>query len=848
LKSKLSPAVLLALLAIFALLAYVFSTSSTESDLSSALSQAENPELTSPERTPLEQADSTLNRTQAESSLEESSELTPANASALANSDQPILSGQILDESGNGIGHAWVATQQEALPVWADEFGFYSIPLSNEIDRWHPQSILAWAPDFELNYLYLTEAGPGDLTLKAGAPFGVKVLRAEDDLPIEGATGKIYMRGLNDQTLGPPNRYPWMETPIEVIPSDAEGLLQVPGISFGQLHITAAGYQEFSMQVHSTPHQLVAKLWPATQLDVRLVLPDGSPLAAAEVSFDPSFEVIHTDADGWMTVPALAVHGYSSLTVSWEDKGFVYANYYRGPSKPRLEHGTETVVPYREIVGTLTINGDAEPRDYELTTCGLMWNAGDRAMPDPDKYPDLVPWISPQEDGSFAIQQGWQGLTTQIFVRRKSDQVIVLKEKLAGDGPYELSLNLDQGNFATFQIHAEPAEALEAMKLWLIPRRVPGQTEKLPALKLEDGSAQIRLLAGTWSLKLYGDGFENTPSLGRLVMPEEDHIFTYELGPMRKVSGRLTAAGKPMTAVSLDFYQPGGYFPDRRRGAPKMDGRAQYAGFVIRKRIATDGNWDLGWIPDVQMEAQLETDDRWLGRGKAFHFDLPPGNDFFDFKLPVATIQFSFEGAAPPAPKDVHIWAYELPEFGGEGIDFQSVYDSSFPDLSHGPVEQTVSPGRYKLFLDDAKLLLTPGEILIREGEYVPITVRVESAGEVLAIWETEDGAWGGKVIVEAIAGAEQTSTPRRLIAKEHNARKGGFANAYSVTPGKWKFILQGPVAELERRMRSPTGVYYGEKGDSWETIVEVQAGKRTVVVVGLDADGEVTLRPEIRD
>jgi len=419
---------------------------------------------------------------------------------------------------------------------------------------------------------------------------------------------------------------------------------------------------------------------------------------------------------------------------------------------------------------------------------------------------------------------------------------------LEGDGPYSLALDLDQGKLATFKINAEPAEALEAMQLWLVPRWVPGHSAKLPALKLQQGRAQIKLLPGTWSLKLTGEDFENTPSLGRFVMPEEEHTFTYDLGPMRKVSGRLTAAGKAMSAVSLDFYQPGGYVPDRRRGAPDMDGRTQFAGFLIRKRIAADGNWDIGWIPDSLMEAKLETENRWLGRGQTFHFDLPPGQDYFDLKLPVATLKFTFEGYVPPSPKDVNIWHYELERFGGEGVDFQSVYDNSFPDLSHGPVEQTVSPGRYVIFLEDPKLLLTPSEVVIREGEYKPITVRVDSAGEVLAVWETERGAWGGKVFVEAISESDNSPAPRSLIAREYNARKGGFANSYSVTQGKWKFRLLGPVAELEHRNLRPTGVYYGKEGDSWETEVAVQAGKRTVVVVGLDADGKVTLRPEIRD
>jgi hypothetical protein len=848
LKSKLSPAVLFALLAILALLAYVFSTSSTENNLSRALSSAENQGLAPTEIAPVEQTSSTLNRTQAESSVEEESELTAADASAASVSNQPILTGQVLDENSNGIGNAWVTTWEEAQPVWTDTQGNYSMPLSGKFDRFHPRGLMAWAPDYELTYLYLAEPGPGDVTLKAAVPFTVKVLRAEDDLPIEGATARVLVRGLNDPTSGTLNQHPWTETPLVVTPSNAEGLLTVPGVSFAFLHITAPGYNEFLLQVHTAPFQWVAKLMPAAEMNIRFVLPDGSPIARAVISVDPSFQIVTTDADGWMTVPALAASDYHSLTVSWEDKSFAFASYIRGPSPPRLAHGKEITVPYREIAGTLTVNGEAKPEDFDITTAGLAYFVGTRPMPDAEKYPTLVPWVSPAEDGTFSIQAGWQGLTTQILVRRKSDQAIVLKEKLEGDGPYALMLNLDQGNLATFQINAEPAEALEAMKLWLIPRYVPGQTEKLAAIKLEQGSAQIRLLPGNWSLSLIGNGFENAPSLGPLVMPEEAHTFTYDLGPMRKVSGRLTAAGRPMTAASLHFYQPDGYFQEPLGEGPEMGERTQFAGFVIRKRIAADGNWDLGWIPDAQMEVRLDTENRWLGRGPTFHFNLPPGPEYFDLKLPVATLQFTFDGEDPPSPKDIHISHYELPEFGGKYVMFQTFYDSSFPDLSRGPVEQTVSPGKYKIYLDDPNLLFTPSEVVIHEGEYFPITVRVESAGVILAVWETEKGAWGGKVLVNALPESDATSSPRMLTAKEYNARKGGFARAYSVTPGQWKFKLLGPVAEMEDRTLTRTGVYYGEDGDSWETVVEVQAGKRTVVIVGLDADGKVTLRPEIRD
>jgi hypothetical protein len=835
--------------ALLLLLAYVLNPNSADGNLNGELSTIDEPGLASAEAARVDQEDSTLHRTKAKFSADDDAGLGAANAAAAPESDQPLLSGRILDESGNGIGNAWVTTPQEAKPVWADEQGYYSIPLSAEIDRWHPQGVMAWAPNYQLTYLYLSEPGPGDVTLKAALPLNVKVLRGEDDLPIEGASAQVLIRGSIDPNSGAINQYSWIPTPLKVAPSNAEGILTIPGLTFGFILITAPGYSETLLRVRTTPNEWVARLMPTKVLNTRFVLPDGSPLASAKVSIDPAFKVVSTDADGWLTVPALTANGYyNSLTVSWQDKAYLFAYYFRGPNPPYLEHGKEIVVPYREITGSLTISGDAKPEDFELATCGLQGGPGDRPMPNPEKNPDRVSWSSPLADGSFAIHDGWQGMATQIVVRRKADQAVVLKEKLEGDGPYLLALNLDQGNLVTFQVIANPKEALEAMKLKLSPRQVPGQTEKLPAIILENGSAQIRLLPGTWSLSLFGEGFENNPGLGKFVMPDEEHTFTYDLGPMRKVSGRLTAADKPMTAVSLDFYQPGGYFPERRRAGPRMEGRTQFAGFVIRKRIATDGNWDLGWIPDSPMEARFETDNRWLGRGQPFHFDLPPGQGYFDLKLPVATIQFTFEGDQAPAPKDVHIWHSELPEFGGESILFQSVYDSSFPDLSRGVVEQTVSPGKYQIILDDPLQRITPREIVVHEGEYLPVTVRIEAAGEVVALWETKQGRWGGKVIVEATTDSDVSVTPRRFIAKDSNARKGGFSSAYSVPPGNWKFILQGPITGLDDRNARPTEVSYGAEGQTWEMEVEVQAGKRTVVMVGLDADGNVYLRPEILD
>jgi len=432
--------------------------------------------------------------------------------------------------------------------------------------------------------------------------------------------------------------------------------------------------------------------------------------------------------------------------------------------------------------------------------------------------------------------------------RRIADQKIMLEKALQGEGPYEFTLNLDQGGLARFHVKAEPVEVLDSMSLWLEPERVPGQGGESLAFKVEDGIAEGRLLPGLWSARLVIEGSEIYPKLRHFHMPEEDFELDFNIGKLRKVSGTLTAAGKPIDDAWLDFYQPDGHYTDRRNRYQRSKDGLPKVGFQIRKKVSADGSWELGWIPDAHMEAMIDTNNRWLGRDTSFHFDLPPGQEYFDLQLPVATLRVDFVGDNPPLPKDVHIWPYELEEFGGRGVIFQSVYDSSFPDLSKGPAEVTLTPGRYKVFLDDPTLLLTPSEFSIHEGEAKSITVRVEEAGEVVPVWETEEGVWSGEISLQAIPSSETEGGIRTLVAREFNGRRGGFRDSYSVRPGKWTFTLAGPVERLTDKNFLKTGEFFGEGNGPWTLEVDVAPGKRTFVLVGVDTSGPITLRAETRE
>ncbi|NQU48807.1 MAG: hypothetical protein HQ519_09175 [Planctomycetes bacterium] len=122
--------------ALLLLLAYVLNPNSADGNLNGELSTIDEPGLASAEAARVDQEYSTLHRTKAESTADDDSALGPANASTAPESDQPLLSGRILDESGNGIANAWVTTPQEAKPVWADAQGYLSTHLSLPQRTW----------------------------------------------------------------------------------------------------------------------------------------------------------------------------------------------------------------------------------------------------------------------------------------------------------------------------------------------------------------------------------------------------------------------------------------------------------------------------------------------------------------------------------------------------------------------------------------------------------------------------------------------------------------------------------------------------------------------------------------
>jgi hypothetical protein len=847
LKSKINPAFLFAFVALLLLLAYVFSPETDQGVIEASPAAESGMDGAVP--VDAESGDAESSSERSEISAKPEASITASADETMVDEKAPLaLHGTILDEQGNGIAGAWIVTWQEAEPVYSDAQGNFTLPLAKKIGRGHWGVIVAWAEDYELGLLQVSDMNQAMVTLKKVPPFQVRIVSTEGQKNIAGATAKVMIRGTGERNAKGVNQYKWVETPIPAMTSDEQGLISIPGITSAFLHVSAPGYADREAIVYSTPHETKVYLAPDQESNIRFVHADGTALASANISFDPSREVLSTDEEGWVAVPSLARTGYDSIALNWEEKGFVFAGYMKGPAPPALENGSEIVVPYREIHGQLVVNGKAKASDFEIATCALRWHVGDRAMPDPEDHPELLSWIPVGEDGSIAIPTGWQGLTTRASIRRIADQKIMLEQILKGDGPYEFVLNLDQGGLARFRIQADPPEVLDSMSVWLQPKRVPGQGEESLAFKVQDGVAEGRLLPGLWSARMMIEGSEVYPKLSQFVMPEGDFELDFNLGKMRKVSGTLTAAGKPIADAWLEFYQPDGHYTDRRTRYQRRKDDSPTTGFQVRKKISADGSWALGWIPDARMEAMIETDNRWLGRDTTFHFDLPPGQEFFDLQLPVATLRLDFVGDHAPLPKDVQIWHSESEEFGGRGVIHQSVYHTSFPDLSKGPAELAVSPGRYKLFLDDPTQLLTPSEFTIQQGEAKSLTVSVAEAGEVVTVWESEEGVWAGEITLEELSEAPSVGNSRRLIAREYNGRKGGFRDAYSVRPGKWKFALAGPVERLTDKDFSRTGESFGEGNGPWTIDLDVAPGKRTFVLVGVDSNGQITLRAETRD
>ncbi len=762
--------------------------------------------------------------------------------------EQFFLSGKVMDEGGNPVEGAWVTTAKDPQPVFTDASGHFATPIAAPPGPGNWLIYDAWHEGYELARSQTNEPGAVTIVLKKGTTFPARVIDATNQQPIEGAVAQFMLRGYMDPALGALNQYPWIKIPIPPFTSDANGIFTVPPISSGFIHITAPGYADSVEVVYPSPHEWNFALVPKAQVRVRFVLEDDTPLANTVASFDPSFEPITTDGDGWLTVPALSQAYYSNLVLQWQDKGYVFGWAHDLPQLPKLENGKELVVPYRPIEGKLAISGSAKPEEFEVATFSLRWNHGTYKMPDPDRQPELLYWAPVNSDASFEILNGWQGAGTEIAVRRIADGEIIHKQRLKGEGPFLIPLDLDYGALARFEIKAEPPEALHAMRLWIYREYQSNPDQKVPALPLKDGKAEVNLRQGQWAVKLIGEGFESSPRLGSISMAEGETDFVFDLGKLRKVRGRLTAGGRAVDDAILDFHQKGGYYVDRRSAGPRMGDSKQLSGFMIRKRLTGDGKWDIGWIPETAMIARFETDNRWLGRGASFHFELPPGQDYFDFKLPVATVKFTLNGDVAPAPKDVEIWRKELPELGGVGVDYMSTYHHAFPDLSAGPQEITVSPGQFRLFLHDPTLLLTPTNFTVREGEYLPLTVQVEPAGEVVVVWHTEQGPWQARYVLEPAEEGLMSVEPRRIISREYNARKGGFRYSYSTVPGKWKLRLTDVSKELDSKHMHETGNTFGNENNLPEIELEVVGGRRTFVIVGLDADGNLTLRQELRD
>ena len=753
------------------------------------------------------------------------------------------LSGFVLDRDGAGIAGATVVTWQDREITRTDAEGAFTLSLRSSWSR-NPYRVLhAWAPGYQLAYLQLSGPAPANLRLLPATPATVQVVDAQTEVPIQGATLRVLLAGRstsNDGDFLPPD---WLELPFQLPSSDADGRIPVDGIDVSFGRVSAAGYEDsLHFFAGETRSPIRIALNRARAFPVRFLGPDQQPWGGARVDFDPSDGSLVTDERGWVEVPEICRQDFHALGVRHEERGFVFVQDPKSGFRSRLEPGQVLEIGFLPREGRFLASAQIRWQDFEVATSAAYWDVGERLLPDPKKVPGSLSWIPLEADGSFRVDRGWQGLRTMIHLRRVEDGELVHSAELHGPGPYEISLPAPSGGAATIRVRAEPPAFLAGARLRLQPERVPGGA-KVVVEELVEGEAISSLRAGTWSLFLEGDDWPDKVLIGRLRMPEQDAVFEFPLGELRSLSGRVTAAGRPVTSCELRISLADGYLPPLRIRGLSLNHAQLESGFVVRRRPDENGEWELPWVPDAPLRVQVSSEDFWLHPGDERFFDIPAGVAEARIELPVGALELSSSTAEALRSRDIQVWRRELPERGGEVIVHQDFVDTGrLPDLRSGPVAVVALEGQIEWFHRDPNFFLSPAKVVLRQGERLPVDLRLLPAGEVVTVWEDRELCYHAESSLEPVAPGAPAS--RSFVSREYNARAGGFFDAYSAVPGAWRYTLSGPVAQHDTGLR-PNGLTWGDDQSRWPLDIQVQAGRRTVITVREEA-GELVLTSQI--
>lgn len=724
------------------------------------------------------------------------------------------LRGTVLNEKYEPVAEAWVLTDQEHDAVLTDADGVFELPLLHEFGPSEGRSVTAWKEGMSLAQKYVRQLEDNLLILKLDEGVEITVVDAESGLPIEGAEVEVLIEASSDTSGGFFDLRNFASLPTDVKLTTADGKAKIPDPELGDnftLEVRKDGYVKRYIDRWNLRRQKEVRLAKPKELRMRFVSAEGEPHAGAQLCFPWYRKIVTLDDDGWGDLPPEAAWGFWGVQLRDEGTQWVWTQVDDG----RIQTGAELATDWRPRKGRLYVQGDEKPSVFEVGTSAAQDQWGwQNFLPSPQWNAESVDWVQVDEDGFFELNSGWQGETTYLHVRRVGSEGVMLSQKLIGDGPYELTLSAAAQ--VAIEVRCPRPELLEGASLTFYGH----ETDHEQTVSLEQGKASSRLPADRYSVRLtLANAAHELPLEDMIVLGlDMEHVFHF--AGVRTVGGILSAGGKPIFPCRLDV---------------------RYGSFSVRTETRPDGSWAVENAPKEDLRLRVMPEDGWISPVEGSYLWIPASQERFDHDYLTATLllslgRFPFENLDDlRASRRSRDGMQRTTGLNGERQRFNST-SPKMPDLSEGPVEIQVTPGKVRFSADRAGIALADLELELAAGDVrtfsidtLPTTVtRVVVSGFRESVWGNVD--WSPV----NVPGLDDYPNFVPQNARS-SGRAGQVGNSIHLLPGVWRLNVRAPFWSNE---------YRGQVGQGEIAEEIVIRGSETTVRVEMDEQDRIRLAP----
>lgn len=748
---------------------------------------------------------------------EVATETIPSDTQASApNGDLPerFLRGQVLDEKYEPIADAYVLTGQEPEPVMTDADGGFEIRLVEDFGPSNGRSVIAWKPGMSVASKWVRQLDDNLLILKPDEGKEITVVDAESNLPLEGVQLTLMVEIQADTSGGFFELRNFQPLPTDPLMTDANGKVTVPDPEASDtytMEVRKEGYVMRYLDQWDVRRRDQVRLAKPEPLRMRFVTKDGVPHAGARLCFPWYRKIVTLDDDGWGDLPPEAKWGFWSVQLRSETTQWVWSEV----DGSLIQNGGELATDWRPRQGKLYVQGDEKPDVFEVGT-SAAWEAWgwQEYLPSPQWNQKAIEWVQVAEDGSFALESGWQGESTYLHVRRVGSEGVLLSQKLLGDGTVELTLSAAAQ--VAIEVRCPRPELLEGASL-----RFSGhETDHEQTITLASGRAELRLPADTYytRLTLANSSVEFPLEQFTVIGLDMDYVFHFE--GIRSLTGKLTAGGQPI-------------FPCR------IDVRGQN-GFSTRVETRPDGSWAIDHVPKEQMRLHVRPEDQWITPVEGAYLWAPAALDHFEHDFETATLLLSIGSYPMNRAEDLRVsrrartGTPSCSPITGERQRLSSA-SPEMPDFSGGPVELMVTPGRLRFSTDRVGVPLTDLEVQLSAGDVrsVRLDTLPTCEARVVLAGGFQQSVWGS-VSWEPVDVPGLLDYPEFEVQSSRRSSVGGqVGNGSHLLPGSWRLRVRAPFWSNE--VRGQVGV------GSIDEVVEVSEAREDFRIE-LDRDGRIYL------